>query len=106
MFTLPFWKPGTLGPTSSVDRSTEREQATPSGPTPSALPLQAQREGLPIFRHRHSILHSVENHQVLIVVGETGSGKTTRMWPLLHCILIMQARTTFIFAFRNSSIHV
>jgi len=41
--------------------------------------LQAQRESLPIFRLKSQLLDAMSTHQVLIVVGETGSGKTTQM---------------------------
>ena len=34
---------------------------------------------LPISEHRDQILEALESHQVLIVSGETGSGKTTQL---------------------------
>ena len=34
---------------------------------------------LPINEYRNSILKALEEHQVLIVSGETGSGKTTQL---------------------------
>ena len=34
---------------------------------------------LPIARHRNSLLYMVETFNVTIVVGETGSGKTTQL---------------------------
>ncbi|TFY65846.1 hypothetical protein EVG20_g5242 [Dentipellis fragilis] len=36
------------------------------------------------FGDQRNILHAVENHQVLIVVGETGSGKTTQIPQYLY----------------------
>lgn len=39
---------------------------------------------LPISRHRETILEAVQSHQVVIVVGETGSGKTTQL-PKIAC---------------------
>lgn len=44
----------------------------------SSLPLAQQRERLPIRQHRTALLYAIETHQVLIVVGQTGCGKTTR----------------------------
>jgi ATP-dependent RNA helicase DHX8/PRP22 len=41
--------------------------------------MQQQRESLPIFRLKEQLLGAMAAHQVLIVVGETGSGKTTQM---------------------------
>ena len=34
---------------------------------------------LPIARHRHSLLYLIETFPVTIVVGETGSGKSTQI---------------------------
>lgn len=39
---------------------------------------------LPISRHRSTILEALASHQVVIVVGETGSGKTTQL-PKIAC---------------------
>lgn len=39
---------------------------------------------LPIESHRDKILEALKNHQVVVVVGETGSGKTTRIPVFLH----------------------
>ena len=51
--TMQFWKPGTVGPGSLLDRASETEDVVlSSAPTPAALSLQAQRERLPIFKHR------------------------------------------------------
>ncbi|XP_065644374.1 pre-mRNA-splicing factor ATP-dependent RNA helicase DHX16 [Hydra vulgaris] len=37
------------------------------------------RRSLPIFKFRESLLEAIEAHQVLIIEGETGSGKTTQI---------------------------
>lgn len=34
---------------------------------------------LPVTARRHEIAHAIKNHQVVIVAGETGSGKTTQL---------------------------
>lgn len=41
--------------------------------------LQAERARLPVYPFRDDILRAVEEHQVLIIEGETGSGKTTQV---------------------------
>ncbi|MFS8028726.1 putative RNA helicase [Helianthus anomalus] len=46
--------------------------------------LQAERKTLPVYPFRESLLKAVEAHQVLIIVGETGSGKTTQIPQYLH----------------------
>eukprot|EP00873_Tetraselmis_striata_P011748 jgi/Tetstr1/432012/TSEL_021488.t1 len=46
--------------------------------------IQAERAALPMFPYREQILAAVEEHQILIIVGETGSGKTTQIPQYLH----------------------
>ena len=41
--------------------------------------MAASRAALPIFPFRQQLLDAVAAHQVLIIVGETGSGKTTQI---------------------------
>lgn len=40
------------------------------------------RESLPIHSSKHELLHSIENHSVILVAGETGSGKVVRLFLL------------------------
>ncbi|KZV60896.1 P-loop containing nucleoside triphosphate hydrolase protein [Peniophora sp. CONT] len=83
--SLQFWKPGTLGPGSTLDRVSANDgEIVPSAPSTGYLSIQAQRERLPIFKHRDKILHCIEKYQVTVVVGETGSGKTTQIPQYLH----------------------
>lgn len=46
--------------------------------------MKSTRESLPMFQFRDQILAAVAEHQVLIVVAETGSGKTTQLPQYLH----------------------
>lgn len=41
--------------------------------------IQLQRESQPIHRVKDDIIHSIENNQVVVISGETGSGKTTQV---------------------------
>ena len=41
--------------------------------------LQKTRKSLPIFMYRNELLAAIEAHQVLVIVGETGSGKSTQI---------------------------
>ncbi|KAG5643906.1 hypothetical protein DXG03_009477 [Asterophora parasitica] len=83
--SLKFWKPGTAGPGSNLDRATEVEgNVVQSAPVYSSLSVQSQRERLPIFKHRERLLYCVENHGVIIVVGQTGCGKTTQIPQYLY----------------------
>lgn len=45
----------------------------------AALPVIAFPEELPVSARREDIAQAIENHQVVIVSGETGSGKTTQL---------------------------
>lgn len=45
--------------------------------------IKEQRESLPIFKLRDELVQAVHDNQVLVVIGETGSGKTTQMTQYL-----------------------
>lgn len=46
--------------------------------------IKRQKENLPIFAARSAILSLVRENQVVILLGETGSGKTTQVAQYLH----------------------
>jgi pre-mRNA-splicing factor ATP-dependent RNA helicase DHX16 len=46
--------------------------------------ILAGRKKLPVYVYREEFLAAVKDHQVLILVGETGSGKTTQIPQYLH----------------------
>lgn len=46
--------------------------------------LEDTRRSLPVYAHREEILAAIKEYQVLIIVGETGSGKTTQVPQFLH----------------------
>ncbi|XP_043805507.1 pre-mRNA-splicing factor ATP-dependent RNA helicase DEAH1 isoform X2 [Manihot esculenta] len=46
--------------------------------------LQEERKTLPIYEYREQLLEAIERFQVLVIVGETGSGKTTQIPQYLH----------------------
>ncbi|XP_048819449.1 probable ATP-dependent RNA helicase DHX35 isoform X4 [Lagopus muta] len=80
---VKFWKPGTEGPGVSV--SEERQSpAESSGVTViynpyASLSIEQQRQKLPVFKLRNHILYLVESYQTLVIVGETGCGKSTQI---------------------------
>uniref|UniRef100_A0A8H7N3J5 Helicase ATP-binding domain-containing protein n=1 Tax=Bionectria ochroleuca TaxID=29856 RepID=A0A8H7N3J5_BIOOC len=49
-----------------------------------ALSIQETRKTLPIYKYRDEFLEALETHQILVIVGETGSGKTTQLPQYLH----------------------
>ncbi|KAG0248300.1 DEAH-box RNA helicase prp16 [Mortierella polycephala] len=46
--------------------------------------MKEQREFLPAFAVREELMRVIRDNQVIIVVGETGSGKTTQLTQFLH----------------------
>ncbi|KAI1332801.1 P-loop containing nucleoside triphosphate hydrolase protein [Xylariaceae sp. FL0255] len=49
-----------------------------------ALSIQETRKSLPIYKYRDEFIAALEQYQVLVLVGETGSGKTTQLPQYLH----------------------
>ncbi|KAL8998153.1 MAG: hypothetical protein Q9169_002707 [Polycauliona sp. 2 TL-2023] len=49
-----------------------------------AASIEDTRKSLPIYSFRDDLLAAVKEYQVLIIVGETGSGKTTQIPQYLH----------------------
>lgn len=41
--------------------------------------IKEQRESLPVYRLKPELMQAFKDNQVLVVIGETGSGKTTQM---------------------------
>ncbi|XP_015236940.1 PREDICTED: ATP-dependent RNA helicase DHX29 [Cyprinodon variegatus] len=60
--------------------------------SPIAKKLQAEREQLPVFQHRHRILEALQRHRVVVVAGETGSGKSTQIPQFLLDELLTGAK--------------
>lgn len=42
------------------------------------------KESLPIYKSKHELLDAVYNNNIIIIVGETGSGKTTQIVQYLY----------------------
>jgi len=47
------------------------------------LTIKEQRESLPVYAFRDQLIQAVRENQIMIVVGETGSGKTTQLTQYL-----------------------
>ncbi|KAG0366770.1 DEAH-box ATP-dependent RNA helicase prp22 [Gamsiella multidivaricata] len=63
---VPEWKANTFGKATTYGRITD-------------MSIQQQRESLPIFAFRQALVNAVKQNQMLVVIGDTGSGKTTQM---------------------------
>jgi ATP-dependent RNA helicase DHX8/PRP22 len=68
---MPEWKKTAFGKATKLGRTTN-------------LSIKEQREGLPIYGSRDKLLQAVDDNQIMIVVAETGSGKTTQITQYLH----------------------
>ncbi|KAI9751611.1 MAG: DEAH-box ATP-dependent RNA helicase prp22 [Lichina confinis] len=68
--SLPEWKRATQSKDVSFGKRT-------------SMTIKEQRQSLPVFKFRSQIIEAVRTHQLLIVVGDTGSGKTTQITQFL-----------------------
>ena len=50
---------------------------------PQTMPIHELRQTLPIYKLRDQLIQAVNENQILVVIGETGSGKTTQMTQYL-----------------------
>ncbi|XP_038624521.1 pre-mRNA-splicing factor ATP-dependent RNA helicase DHX16 isoform X1 [Tachyglossus aculeatus] len=53
--------------------------SSPAGQAERDESIRAVRRSLPVFPFREELLAAIADHQVLIIEGETGSGKTTQI---------------------------
>jgi ATP-dependent RNA helicase DHX8/PRP22 len=67
---VPEWKRVTQNKEQSFGRRTD-------------MTIKQQRESLPVYRFRSELIKAVHANQLLIVVGDTGSGKTTQLTQYL-----------------------
>jgi ATP-dependent RNA helicase DHX8/PRP22 len=67
---VPEWKRATQNKEQSFGRRTD-------------MSIKEQRESLPVYRFRSELIKAVHANQLLIVVGDTGSGKTTQVTQYL-----------------------
>lgn len=67
---VPEWKQATQNKEQSFGRRTD-------------MTIKQQRESLPVYRFRSELIKAIHVNQLLIVVGDTGSGKTTQLTQYL-----------------------
>ncbi|KAL9658554.1 hypothetical protein ABK040_006093 [Willaertia magna] len=63
---------------------TESEKKLLSSDEGKRLLTKMKREQLPIYRCKDELLRIIKEHNVIIIVGETGSGKTTQLTQYLY----------------------
>lgn len=69
-------------PVGSKDKIKKEPELTES--QKKRLDIQETKISLPVFPFRDDLIQAVKEHQVLIIEGETGSGKTTQIPQYLH----------------------
>lgn len=62
--------------------------------TPKYQRLLKERQQLPVFKHRNSIVETLKRHRVVVVAGETGSGKSTQVPHFLLEDLLLNEKET------------
>ncbi|KAG8430381.1 hypothetical protein GDO86_017906 [Hymenochirus boettgeri] len=79
--SIRFWKPGTEGPGVGIaeERQSTAEVSSVIYNPHASLSIEQQRQRLPVFKLRNHILYLVENYQTVVIIGETGSGKSTQI---------------------------
>lgn len=98
------WRTSEIAPGGVADEREEKGQTEKDAIVYNkfgSMGLSAQRARLPIFKHREQVLYLLENFRTVIIVGETGSGKTTQIPQYLHeagwtgggrCVVCLQPR--------------
>ncbi|WP_321921478.1 ATP-dependent RNA helicase HrpA [Burkholderia sp. BCC1998] len=66
-------------PQAAGERAPRRERAPRATVAPNPVPPITYPESLPVSGKRDEIARAIAGHQVVIVCGETGSGKTTQL---------------------------
>ncbi|KXN70896.1 P-loop containing nucleoside triphosphate hydrolase protein [Conidiobolus coronatus NRRL 28638] len=61
-----------------------KEESSGSSQFSKSLSLKEQAQYLPAFACRDELLKVIRDNQIVVVIGETGSGKTTQLTQYLH----------------------
>lgn len=69
----------------NIEPKIEKEEVVESRPMTEHEKILEGRKKLPVYVYRDEFLAAVKDHQVLILVGETGSGKVSASLVNMHC---------------------
>ncbi|KAH3672688.1 hypothetical protein WICPIJ_010011 [Wickerhamomyces pijperi] len=70
-----------LNSTDTVDQDQDQDQEQDNSKPKTIAEV---RKTLPVYQYRDELIQAINDHQVLIIVGETGSGKTTQLPQYLY----------------------
>eukprot|EP01119_Soliformovum_irregulare_P011448 TRINITY_DN2865_c0_g1_i1.p1 TRINITY_DN2865_c0_g1~~TRINITY_DN2865_c0_g1_i1.p1 ORF type:complete len:1109 (-),score=401.60 TRINITY_DN2865_c0_g1_i1:141-3467(-) len=62
----------------------QKEKNSAENSSESRRTMKEVRESLPVFAQRKALMQVIKDNKIVIVVGETGSGKTTQLTQYLH----------------------
>ncbi|KAJ8074805.1 hypothetical protein AAF712_003922 [Marasmius tenuissimus] len=82
--TIQFVMDATMNPQNKMSAADKLLQAQIDAAEKHAKTIEETKKSLPIYAWRDQLIAAVKEHQVLIVVAETGSGKTTQIPQYLH----------------------
>nr|XP_053629982.1 pre-mRNA-splicing factor ATP-dependent RNA helicase DHX16-like [Cherax quadricarinatus] len=69
---------------SSSEEEEEEDEQPKLTATQKKLSIDEVRRSLPVFPFREALLNAINEHQIMIIEGETGSGKTTQIPQYLY----------------------
>jgi pre-mRNA-splicing factor ATP-dependent RNA helicase DHX38/PRP16 len=82
---------GISGPTATVGEMEDADDSVPFSALLATNISQSQkddifnqRRSLPIYHSKSELMRVIRDHQIIVVVGMTGSGKTTQLCQYLH----------------------
>ena len=68
----------------SMPGTKKQRERTPTPQTKVLTTIEETKKSLPIYPFRNDLVQAIKDHQVLIIEGETGSGKTTQIPQYLY----------------------
>lgn len=71
-------------PGANIEQEVSLDEEQKRKATDKREALKEAKRSLPIYKFRDALLQAIADHQVLIIEGETGSGKTTQIPQYLY----------------------